>query len=137
VHIKTRTESLRRCVFFIWEICTPLEQIYSLLYSEAREGIAYISAVYSRDSSAGTATGYGLDYRGVGVQVPVGVRIFTSPCLPDRLWDPPKLLYNVYRGLVPRGVKRLGRDADHSPPTNAEVKKMWIYTSTPTYSFMA
>jgi hypothetical protein len=28
-------------------------------------------------------------------------------------------------------------EPDHSPPTNAEVKKMWIYTSTPPYSFMA
>jgi hypothetical protein len=29
------------------------------------------------------------------------------------------------------GVKRPGREADHSPPTSAEVKKMWIYTCTP------
>jgi hypothetical protein len=35
------------------------------------------------------------------------------------------------------GVKRPGREADHSPPTSAEVKKMWIYTSTPPYVFMA
>jgi hypothetical protein len=35
------------------------------------------------------------------------------------------------------GVKRQGREADHSPPTSAEVKKMWIYTSTLTYVFMA
>jgi hypothetical protein len=35
------------------------------------------------------------------------------------------------------GVKRLGREVDHSPPTSAEVKKMWTYTSTPTYAFMA
>jgi hypothetical protein len=34
-------------------------------------------------------------------------------------------------------VKRQGREADHSPPTGAEVKKMWIYTSTPLYVFMA
>jgi hypothetical protein len=34
------------------------------------------------------------------------------------------------------GVKQQGREADHSPPTSAEVKKMWIYTSTPTYVFM-
>jgi hypothetical protein len=33
-------------------------------------------------------------------------------------------------------VKRPGREADHSPPTNVEVKKMWIYTSTPPYAFM-
>jgi hypothetical protein len=29
------------------------------------------------------------------------------------------------------GVKRTGREVDHSPPTSVEVKKMWIYTSTP------
>jgi hypothetical protein len=29
------------------------------------------------------------------------------------------------------GVKRSGREVDHSPPTSAEVKRMWIYTSTP------
>jgi hypothetical protein len=34
-------------------------------------------------------------------------------------------------------VKRPGREADHSPPTSAEVKKMWIYASTPPYAFMA
>jgi hypothetical protein len=30
-----------------------------------------------------------------------------------------------------------GREADHSPPTNAEVKKTWVYTSTRPYAFMA
>jgi hypothetical protein len=29
------------------------------------------------------------------------------------------------------GVKRLGREADHSPPSSAEVKNEWMYTSTP------
>jgi hypothetical protein len=37
--------------------------------------------------------------------------------------------------LVPEdlssGVKRSGREADHSPPANAEVKKIWICTSRP------
>jgi hypothetical protein len=28
------------------------------------------------------------------------------------------------------GVKLQGREADHSPQTSAEVKKMWIYTTT-------
>jgi hypothetical protein len=35
------------------------------------------------------------------------------------------------------GVKRPGREAGHSPPTSAEVKKIWIYTSTPPYALMA
>jgi hypothetical protein len=28
------------------------------------------------------------------------------------------------------GVKRLGREAGHSPPASTEIKEMWIYTST-------
>jgi hypothetical protein len=35
------------------------------------------------------------------------------------------------------GGKRPGREADHSPPTSAEVKKTWVYTSTLPYVFMA
>jgi hypothetical protein len=36
-----------------------------------------------------------------------------------------------------QGVKRPGLEADHSPQTNAEVKKAWLYTSIPTYVFTA
>jgi hypothetical protein len=51
----------------------------------------------NRDSSVGVATGHGLDDRGAGVRVPVGSRIFSSR-RPDRLWGPPNLLSNGYRG---------------------------------------
>jgi hypothetical protein len=30
-----------------------------------------------------------------------------------------------------------GREADHSPPTSAEIKNTWIYTSTSPYVLMA
>jgi hypothetical protein len=56
----------------------------------------------SRDSAVGIATGYGLDDRGVGFQVPVGSRIFSPPPRTDRLWGPPNLS-NGYRGFFPRG----------------------------------
>jgi len=32
------------------------------------------------------------------------------------------------------GVKRPGREADHSPPSNTAVKNAWSYTSTPQYA---
>jgi hypothetical protein len=54
----------------------------------------------SRDSIVGIATGYGLDDQGVGVRVPVGARIFSSPCHPDWLRGPRSLLSSVYWGKV-------------------------------------
>jgi hypothetical protein len=56
----------------------------------------------SRDGVVGIATGYGLYDRGVGVRVPVGSNIFSSPCRPDRLWAPTNLLSHGYRELFPR-----------------------------------
>jgi hypothetical protein len=64
------------------------------------------------------------------------------------LWLPPLRIRLTGSGVHPTsytmgtggsflGVKRPGREAEHSPPTSAEVKKMWIYTSTPPYAFMA
>jgi hypothetical protein len=83
-----------------------------------------------RDSAVGIATGYGLNDGGVGVRVPVGARIFFSlvPTQPPIQWVP---------GAISPRVKRSGREADHSPPTSAEVKNTWIYKSTPPYAFMA
>jgi hypothetical protein len=46
------------------------------------------------------------------------------------------LLSNVYWGALSLGVKRPGREADHSRPSSAEVKNTWSYTSTPRYVFM-
>jgi hypothetical protein len=34
------------------------------------------------------------------------------------------------------GVKRPGGEADYSPPTSAEFKETWIYTSPPPYVFL-
>jgi hypothetical protein len=40
-------------------------------------------------------------------------------------------------GALSPGVKRPGREADHSPPASAEVKKVWLYTYTTPYTFIA
>jgi hypothetical protein len=52
--------------------------------------------------------------------------VYFSVRLRDRLSQPPI-----------EWVKRLDREADHSPPTIAEVKKTWVYISTSPYVFMA
>jgi hypothetical protein len=80
-----------------------------------------------RDSSVGIATGYGLEDQGVKnflhvVQTRSGVHPTSYP---------------MGKGVLSPGVKRSGRETDHSPPTSAVVKKMWNYTSTPPYAFMA
>jgi hypothetical protein len=41
------------------------------------------------------------------------------------------------KGTISPEVKRLRHEADHSRPTDAEIKNMWIYTSTFQYIFMA
>jgi hypothetical protein len=33
-------------------------------------------------------------------------------------------------GDLPQGIKWAGRETDHSPPTIAEIKYTWRYTST-------
>jgi hypothetical protein len=69
---------------------------------------------------------------GGGRSSPGRVKIFTSPYRPDRPTS-----YKMGTGGPFPGVKRQGREADHSPTSSAEVKKMWIYTSTLIYVFMA
>jgi hypothetical protein len=40
-------------------------------------------------------------------------------------------------GATSLRVKQPGREADHLPPSSAEVKNVWSYTSTPQHVFMA
>jgi hypothetical protein len=61
-----------------------------------------IAKIHCRVSAVRMATGYGLDDQGVGVLIPVGSRIFFSPRRPNRLWGPPRLLFNGYRGDLPQ-----------------------------------
>jgi hypothetical protein len=90
-----------------------------------------------KNSVVGVATGYGMDDRG-GRRSSLGTVknfLFSTTSIPAlRLTQPPSQW--VPGGLTP-GLKRPGREADHSPPTSADVKKMWTSISTSPYAFMA
>jgi hypothetical protein len=90
--------------------------------------IHLLTVYWSRDSSVGIATGYGLDDLGVGVRVTVGSRIFSTTFISTL--EPTRPPVQWVTGALCPGVKRRGHEADHSPATIAEVKKMWIYTFT-------
>jgi hypothetical protein len=81
----------------------------------------------------GIETGYGLEERGLGVRVPLGLRILFSL----RVFQTGTEVHPLGSGVLSPGVKWPGREDDHSPPSSAEFKTMWIYTSTPPYAFMA
>jgi hypothetical protein len=67
-----------------------------------------------------------------------------SPQRPGRPWGPPCLISNGYWGDFSPGIKRLGREVDHSPLSSAEVKNggampswhsAWLITHTDKLTF--
>jgi hypothetical protein len=78
-----------------------------------------------RDSSVGIALGYGLDDRGSRVRFPAGAGNFS---LHHRVQNgsgahPASYPLDRVTGALSLGVKRPWREADHSPPSNAEFKE--------------
>jgi hypothetical protein len=75
------------------------------------------------------ALGYGLDDRGFESRQGLGIFLFTTasrptlgPTQPPIQWVP---------GALSLGKEWSGREADHLPPSSAEVTNAWSYTSTP------
>jgi hypothetical protein len=97
--------------------------IYQLPEYEMDEILVIYHVIYrSRDSIVGIATGYGLDNWGVGVRVPVRSRIFSTSSRPALGSTHPHIQW--VPGAPSPVVRRPGREANHSPPASAEVKKM-------------
>jgi hypothetical protein len=64
----------------------------------------------------------------------MGIFLFTT--VSRKAVGPTQSLIQWVPGALSLGVKRPGREADHSPPSGAEVKNAWSYTSTPQYAFI-
>jgi hypothetical protein len=74
--------------------------------NELHEYLIYFTLIYTLLKLlvmilVGIMTGYGLEGPG---SVPGSAKFFSSPHLPDRLWDPLSLLSNWCRGLDSRGI---------------------------------
>jgi len=63
-----------------------------------------------------------VSYDPLGILLNIESRLALGPTQPPIHWVP---------GALSQGVKQLGHEADHSPPSSAEVKNMWSYTSVP------
>jgi hypothetical protein len=74
----------------------------------------------SRGSSVSTVSDYGLDDRG---SIPTEAEDFSSsPCVQTGSGAHPASYQMGTGGSFPGSKARPGRDADHSPPSSAEVK---------------
>ena len=58
-----------------------------------------------------------------------GKIFFSSPIRPGRSWGPPS--FPCVPEIISPGIKWPERQVDHSPPSGAEVRNEWSYTSTP------
>jgi hypothetical protein len=73
-------------------------------------------------SSVSIVSDYGLDERAIGVRSPAGAKDFSSNlCVQTGSGAHPASCTMGTGGPFPGGKARLGRDADHSAPSSAEV----------------
>jgi hypothetical protein len=99
-----------------------------------RDNFTFFYKLNARDSSVGIALGYGLDDWGSRVRLPAGAGNFShhhrvqtalGPTQPPIQWVP---------GALSVGVKRPESEADHSPPSSAEVKEcVELHFHSPTH----
>jgi hypothetical protein len=88
------------------------------------------AALWNRDGSVGIALGYGwtIGVLGFDSRRRLGIFLFTTAS--RTALGPTQPPIQLVPGALSLGVKRPGREADHSPPSSAEIKNAWSYTST-------
>jgi hypothetical protein len=78
--------------------------------------------IWSRGSSVSIVSDYGLDDRAIGVRSPAEAKDFSSSlCVQTGSGAHPTSYTMGIGGPFPGAKARPGRDADHSPPSSAEV----------------
>jgi hypothetical protein len=77
----------------------------------------------SRDSSVGIALGYGLDDRGSRVLFPAGAGNFSLHHRVQISSGAHPVSYLMGTGALSLGVKRPGREVDHSPSPSAKINE--------------
>jgi hypothetical protein len=79
--------------------------------------------IRSRGSSGSIVSGYGLEDRAIGVRSPAEAKDFSSSlCVQTGSGAHPASCTMGTVGPFPGGKARPGCDADHSPPSSAEVE---------------
>jgi hypothetical protein len=96
--------------------------------SERRNHVCFCALVWyceergSRGSSGSIVSDYGLDNRAIGIGSPAGAKDFSSSlCVQTGSRAHPASCPVGTGGPFPGGKARPGRNADHSPPSSAEV----------------
>jgi hypothetical protein len=93
--------------------------------------LIFVSFVYFIFKEVYWATGWKIGVLGFDSWWGLGIFLFTTMSrLALGLTQPP---IQWVSGEISLGVKRPGREADHSPPSSAEVRNAWSYTSTPVH----
>jgi hypothetical protein len=87
-----------------------------------RKSIKLYYTLYNANSSGSIVSDYGLDDQAIEVRSPAGAKDFSSIlCVQTGSGAHPASCPIGTGGPFPGGKGRPGRDADHSPPSNAEV----------------
>jgi hypothetical protein len=110
-------------------LCHTVYQAYYVqVLKRLREAVrAMIAQSVQRWATSWTIGVLGFDSRrGLGIFLyTTASRTVLVPAQPPMEW---------VLGALSLGLKRPGREADYSPPSSAEVKNAWSYTSTPNTS---
>jgi hypothetical protein len=131
------TRYFRNAFFMIVHVSLAMMLIYCSFKSRSgkTEMLFSLNECRSWDSSVGIATRLRIGRSGFDFWQGLGIFLLTNASRPALGPTQPPIQW-VPRALS-MGVKRPEREYDHSPPSIADIKNSWSYTSLPQYDFMS